>query len=140
MQALDEEEGYHHPDTAFPRLEEGMSILVSPTKQPAKALAKLFRRSRGYTVHPRARDATIQPGPWKVNLQWTAGVPLQGLYEFQRWLVGQIRPDPHSDVALAAQNLRDGLDFGVLVARKARQLGGRGHRPSGGVGHRGTTP
>ena len=118
------ERGWHDPETAFEQLADVIMRLQRATMEPeGTPLVELFPPP--YIVHPRAREVRIQrlPRYWvDPGLHWTAGAPLQCEYEFLRWLVQMLRPNPYSFHAVAAQHLRDGLDFGVMVARKFQQL------------------
>jgi hypothetical protein len=137
IQMFADEHGWHDKETAFEALGTAIARLRGASEQePGTRLSELL------VPEVVKEDALVQrmgdrPGqPDNLYVQITAGVPLQGLLKFQRWLLQAPRPVSGARPAQGLWHLRDGLDFGVMGARMAREQGLLGAGTAGELGDR----
>jgi hypothetical protein len=100
-------------------------------------LETLFPAEDGFEIlQDLAWRVVIAPTNFQdVYIQFTVGVPLTGMYEFLRFVAGHSPGSVTELFAAGLTLLRDGLDFGAMMARlmgrPAYELGIREIKPLG---------
>ena len=114
-------------EMGLPSIQEaraGFAYLMSLLKDIPRAgrrVETVFANAPGFRVNPKKRNTLIFPPAdpnQKTYVQYTADVPLDGLYDFLLLVYKRLPDDiaDETDLDIARQQLGDALEFGIMVA------------------------